>query len=114
MSQRRKSRIDVRFNPAASHIDAVLLARLESIPVAATVLIKNLLVNYFASQPGGIGLEPQELETFVHLRPQSKKNSATKKTPTQKPEANKKPKVSAEKTEWSASNLPPCLDLSEL
>jgi len=75
MAQRRKTdRIEVRFNPAASHIDAVLLVKLESVPVAASVLIKNLLMNYFAAQPGGIGLKPEELEAFSKLCPFGKKN----------------------------------------
>lgn len=123
---RRIERIEVRLNPSASHIDALLIAKIDTLPIAAPTLIKTLLLNHFALQPGGIGLEQTEMEGFAELYPRSTKKTSkpaaeslkvkspvTAQKITGTPSDRENPqKPQAEK--WGKDRLPPCMDTSDL
>jgi len=125
---KRIERIEVRLNPAASHIDALLLAKIDKLPIAAPTLIKTLLLNHFALQPGGIGLDQSEMENLAELYPRSAKKAskpivppiqkekvlvtAPQSTETYVKATSQQQTPSTEK--WSKDRLPPCMDTSGL
>ena len=67
--RQKVQRVDVRFNPLSNELDAVILAKIECLPVAASHLVKMLLVDYFTGQSGGLGLSPDEMEIFAEMSP---------------------------------------------
>lgn len=70
MKERQKvQRIEVRLNPLSNELDAVILAKIDCLPVAASHLLKMLLVDYFTGQSGGLGLSPDEMKVFAEMSP---------------------------------------------
>ena len=116
LSKKKIERLEIRLNPS-NPLDALLLAKMETVSISAPALVKTLLVNYFAGQPGGIGLDAAEQSSFADMQPRSAKkqvpvrSSVVEKVPARlvvKPDQN----VSA--GGWGPKNLPPCFDTSEL
>lgn len=129
MSRKKIERLEIRLN-SSNPLDALLLAKLETIAISASALAKHLLLNYFAGQPGGIGLVAQEQSLYAEMQPRSAK--AKKET---QPKSAKPVSVSAapvsrsavpapsnrsaktgdvDGSGWGPGKLPPCFDTSEL
>ena len=133
MAEQHITRLGLRFNPRASQVDALIVAKLAELPVSPNVFIKNLLVNYFAGQDGGIGLDKTELEAMAKLYPKSAKKNSTERRGSS-PESggtvkHREKKVAAVVADeggpsgipgpannagWGNGSLPPCLDTSDL
>lgn len=128
MSKKKIERLEIRLN-SSNPLDALLLAKLETIAISAPALAKNLLLNYFAGQPGGIGLVAQEQSLFAEMQPRSakaKKEAQPKATkpvsaapvsrPAEQPASSGRPAkaVDVDGSGWGPGKLPPCFDTSEL
>lgn len=126
MAQKKVERIEIRLN-TSNPLDALLLAKLETVVISAPALVKTLLLNYFAAQPGGIGLDATEQSLFADMQPRSaKKQSQTKPQAAGKSlvvgsPAHPAPVVqpvqssgTGTATAWGPGKLPPCFDTSDL
>jgi hypothetical protein len=87
LAKKQRIRIELPLNPQSSALDAVLLAKLNACVVPPTHLLRVLLMNHFAQQPGGLGLTEEEQAAFVDLSPRFSRKSPAVKTAEKTPAA---------------------------
>ena len=139
MAKKQRIRIELPLNPQSSALDAMLWAKLNACLVPPTHLLRVLLMNHFALQPGGLGLTEEEQAAFIELSPRFGRKTPSVKTAAPSPVASSRkyadvaPKESvlenkinednkprpadgspgSGKKPWGPDNLPPCFDMSD-
>lgn len=141
MTKNKYDRIQIRLNPSKNYLDAMLSSALRRCPISVPALIRALLIKYLVEQQGGLGLTPSEQNDIAAIHPKSanrdfKQKSTINVTPddTSAKTPIETNSTALEKTlnneasaaepseatisvkpahQWSANNLPPCMDMSD-
>jgi len=135
-------RIQIRLNPQKNYLDALLSASLRNCPISKPALIRALLIKYFVESQGGMGISLENQAFIASLHPKAANRTLPERSTSGETQNDKnqdvqpaeekliietEPRLEENKNrgslqettnakpahQWSATNLPPCMDMSD-